>query len=82
MSCTLQEYTHIALNVTRIVENKHPLFLPTLRSTCGALCTNKEVHVTFECIEAFISLLGVSDNVRRGHVRDMSNDVKIKQSLG
>lgn len=63
MPCTFESFTHIALDVTRTVDDKHTLYLPTLAAACGALGSNKEVHVAFENLDSFLSWLGVSDNM-------------------
>ena len=63
MSCTFESFTHIALDVTRTVDDKHTLYFPTLAAACGALGSNKQVHVAFPNLDSFLLWLGVSDNM-------------------
>ena len=63
MPCTFESFTHIALDITRTVDDKHTLYLPTLAAACGALGSNKQVHVAFEKLDSFLLWLGVSDDM-------------------
>jgi len=80
MPCTFESFTHVALDVTRTVDDKHTLYLPTLAAACGALGSNKQVHVAFENLDSFLSWLGVSDEVEAAACQKKCNVVRKVQS--
>lgn len=63
------------------MENNHTLFLTTLAASWGFLGSNKEVHLSFNSIEAFLSWLGVSDNGEASNCQKIVQQHKDKRTF-
>lgn len=60
---TFESFPNITLDVICNEDKNHAVFLPTLTAACSAKESNKEIHVPFEIIIAFLSWLGESETV-------------------
>ena len=61
MPCSLESFTHLALDVSRNVDIKHTLFLPSLAAACAGSRSSKALFIAFENVDKFLTWLNVTD---------------------
>ena len=61
MPCSLESFSHLALDVSRNVEVKHTLFLPSLAAACAGSRSSKALYIAFENLDKFLTWLNVTD---------------------
>ena len=61
LQCSRSTFTHLSQDISRTVDSKNTLFLPTLTTATGGYSSQCLLHVAFENVNSFFSWLELSD---------------------